>query len=241
MVETSSKSTLTKILNIPYNGWGIEPLTKWSHSPLSPREQIKIVMLDDSVSFTYIPSVSQLPPLSRVIHQLCFDNIFPRDPHHYRITEQDMFFISMILSQKPVNLPGIILSYMNAVVQKDLSLPYGGILTHVFEYFDIDLECTEYVFRTPYPSSTLDQINLKFLEQHMPDVSTGNQPSEYVETMDLQSPIIPQVAQSSNAQSIEGIYSMMQENNSRLGNIESHLGNIESRLLFLQEQQTQLS
>ena len=57
----------------------------------------------------------------------------------------------------------------------------------------------------------------------------------------LQSPIIPQVAQFSNAQSLEGIYSMMQENNSRLGNIESRLGNIESRLLFLQEQQTQLS
>ena len=136
------ESSLGKILNIPYNGWGIEPLTKWSHSPLSPLEQIKIVMLDDSVSFTYIPSVSQLPPLSRVIHQLCFDNIFPRDPHYYRITEQDMFFISMILSQKPVNLPGIILSYMNAVVKKDLSLPYGGILTHVFECFDVDLECT---------------------------------------------------------------------------------------------------
>ena len=84
---------------------------------------------------------------------------------------------------------------------------------------------------------------------------TGNQPSGSVETMadreinhvpnvtfeNLQSPIIPQVAQFSNAQSLEGIYSMMQENNSRLGNIESRLGNIESQLLFLQEQQTQLS
>ena len=44
----------------------------------------------------------------------------------------------------------------------------------------------------------------------------------------LQSPIIPQVAQFSNAKSLEGIYSMMQENNSRPRNIESRLGNIES-------------
>ena len=44
----------------------------------------------------------------------------------------------------------------------------------------------------------------------------------------------PQVAQSSNTPTLEGIYSMVQENNSRLGNIESHL-------LFIQEQQTQLS
>ena len=139
---TLDESTLAKILNIPYNGWGIESLTKWSHSPLFPIEQIKIVMLDDSVPFTYIPSISKLPPFSRVIHQLCFYNIFPRDLHYYRITEQDMFFISMMLSQKPVNFPGVILSYMNVVVQKDLSLPYGGILTHIFECFDVDLECT---------------------------------------------------------------------------------------------------
>ena len=33
----------------------------------------------------------------------------------------------------------------------------------------------------------------------------------------LKSPINPQVAQSSNAPTLEGIYSMVQENNSRLG------------------------
>ena len=249
------ESTLAKILDIPYNGWGIESLTKWSHSPLFPMEQIKIVMLDDSIPFTYIPSISQLPPLSRVIHQLCFYNIFPRNLQHYKITEQDMFIISMMLSQKPVNLPGMIISYMNVVVQKDLSLPYGGILTHVFEHFGVDLDCTEFILRIPYPSSTLDEFNLTSLAEQVPVIPGENQPMQFGETVagqgfnlpsdvvleNSKSPFNPQIAQSSNAPTLEGIYSMMQENNSRLGNIESRLGNIESQLLFFQEQQTQLS
>ena len=211
-------------------------------------DQIKIVMLDDSVPFSYIPSVSQLPPLSRVIHQLCFYNIFPRDLRYYRITEQDMFFMSMLLSQKPVNLPVTILSYMNVIVQKDLSLPFGGILTHVFEYFNVNLDCTEIIMRPPYPSLVLDEYNLTSLAEQFPVISSEKQPMQFGETLvdqgvnplsdvvleNSKSPFNPQVAQSSNAPTLEGIYSMVQENNSRLGNIESHL-------LFIQEQQTQLS
>ena len=62
----------------------------------------------------------------------------------------------------------------------------------------------------------------------------GVNPLSNIVLENLKSPINPQVAQSSNAPTLEGIYSMVQENNSRLGNIESHL-------LFIQEQQTQLS
>ena len=82
-----------------------------------------------------------------------------------------MFIISMMLSQKPVNLLGMILSYMNVVIQKDLSLPYGGILTHIFEHFGVDLDCTEFILRTSYPSSTLDEFNLVSLEQQIPVTS----------------------------------------------------------------------
>ena len=69
----------------------------------------------------------------------------------------------------------------------------------------------------------------------------GVNPLSDVVLENSRSPFNPQVAQSSNAPTLEGIYSMVQENNSRLGNIESRLGNIESQLLFFQEQQTQLS
>ena len=230
---TLDESTLAKILNIPYNGWGIESLTKWSHSPLSPMDQIKTVMLDDSVPFSYLPSVSQLPPLSRVIHHLCFYNIFPRDLRYYRVTEQDMFFMSMLLSQKPVNLPVTILSYMNIIVQKDLSLPFGGILTHVFEYFNVNLDCTEIIMRPPYPSLVLDEYNLTSLAEQFPVISSEKQPMQFGETLvdqgvnplsdvvleNSKSPFNPQVAQPSNAPTLEGIYSMVQENNSRLGTL----------------------
>ena len=39
---TLDESTLAKILNIPYNGWGIESLIKWSHSPLPPWIRLKL-------------------------------------------------------------------------------------------------------------------------------------------------------------------------------------------------------
>ena len=64
-----------------------------------------------------------------------------------------------------MNLPGLILSYMSIIVSKDLSLIYGGILTHIFEHFEVDLECVEYVLRTPYPRSILDRLYLTTLEQ----------------------------------------------------------------------------
>ena len=67
-----------------------------------------------------------------------------------------MFFMSMLLSKKPINHSGSILSYMAFVVQKDLSLPYGGILTHEFEYFRVNLDGNEYIFRQPFPNSVLD-------------------------------------------------------------------------------------
>ena len=69
----------------------------------------------------------------------------------------------------------------------------------------------------------------------------GVNPLSNIVLENLKSPINPQVAQSSKTPTLEGIYSMVQENNSRLGNIESRLGNIESQLLFFQEQQTQFS
>ena len=72
------------------------------------------------------------------------------------MNEQDMFFISMLLSKRPLNLPGTMLSYMAHITSKDLTLSYGGILTRVFEHFDVDLDYIEYVLRTLFPSSMLD-------------------------------------------------------------------------------------
>ena len=69
----------------------------------------------------------------------------------------------------------------------------------------------------------------------------GVNPLSDVVLENSKSPFNPQVAQPSNAPTLEGIYSMVQENNSRLGNIKNRLRNIESQLLFFQEQQTQLS
>ena len=111
------------------------------------------------------------------------------------------------------------------------------------------MDCTEVILRIPYPSLVLDEYNLTSLAEQIPVIPSENQPMQFGETVagqgfnppsdvileNSRSPFNPQVAQSSNAPTLEGIYSMVQENNSRLGNIESRLGNIESQLLFFQE------
>ena len=84
--------------------------------------------------------------------------------------------MSMMLSQKSVNLPITILSYMNVIVQKDLSLPFGGILRHVFEHFNVNLDCTEIILRPPYPGSVLDEYNLTSLPEQIPVIPSEKQP-----------------------------------------------------------------
>ena len=130
-------------------------------------------MSDNSIQSEYVPYLDKLSTLSRVLYHLCFYNIFPRNPQLLKVNEQDMFFISMLLSKRPLNLPGTMLSYMAHVTSKDLSLPYGGILTRVFEHFDVDLDYIEYVLRTPFPSSMLDQLYLTTLEQETLNKSKG--------------------------------------------------------------------
>ena len=56
---------------------------------------------------------------------------------------------------------------MAFVVQKDLSLPYGGILTHVFEHFGVNLDGNECIFRQPFPNSILDQLILSASENNI--------------------------------------------------------------------------
>ena len=133
-------------------------------------------MSDNSIQSHYVPYIDQLPALSRILHHLCFYNLFPRDPILLKVNEQDMFFISMLLSKRSLNFPGSILSYISNVVSKDLSLPYGGILTRVFEHFEVDLDCIEYVLRTPIPSTMLDQLYLTTLEQEDLSKSKEKQP-----------------------------------------------------------------
>ena len=243
---TLDDSTLGRILNIPNEGWGIQNLSDWSLYPISPLEQTRIVMSDDSFQSKCVPHVDKLPPFSRIIHHLCFYNIFPRDPELLQVSEQDMFFISSLLSKKPINLPGSILSFMAFVVEKDLSLPYGGILTHVFEYFGVNLDGNEYIFRQPFPNSILDQLIISAFENEHCRKSKGKQPlvvDEVIEVQDmpqiptigsveLNPPQFQQPGQSSTSHSLEDLYSLIQYINSRVITIEQYL-------LFLQEQQAQ--
>ena len=62
---------------------------------------------------------------------------------------------------------------MAFMVQKDLSLPYGWILTHVFEHFGVNLDGNEYIFRQPFPNSILNQLILSAIENEHRHKSKG--------------------------------------------------------------------
>ena len=79
----------------------------------------------------------------------------------------------MLLSKKPINLLGSILCFMAFVVPKDLSLPYGGIFTYVFEHFGVNLDGNEYIFRQPFSNSFLDQLILSAIENECCHKSKG--------------------------------------------------------------------
>ena len=126
------------------------------------------------------------------------------------------------------------------VVEKDLQLPYGWILTHVFEYFGVNLDGNEYIFRQPFPNSILDQLIISAFENELHRKSKGKQPLVVDEVIEMQDmPQIPtigsvelnlpqfqQPAQSSTSRSLEDLYSLIQD-------INSHVRTIEQYLLFL--------
>ena len=77
--------------------------------------------------------------------------------------------------------------------------------------------------------------SLKILE------SLDASPLHNVVLEELNPPFIQQPGQSSNAPSLENIYSLVRENNVRLENMNARLENMERHLLFLQKQQAQTS
>ena len=129
----------------------------------------------------------------------------------------------MLLSKKIINLSGSILAFMAFVVEKDLSLPYGGILTHIFKYFGVNLDGNEYIFRQQFSNLILDQLILSAIENEHHRKSKGKQPivvNEVIEvqniaqiptvgSVELNPPQFQQPGQSSTSHSLEDLYSLI--------------------------------
>ena len=159
-VITLDENFLARLLNIPAQGWVVNSVHDWTESPFSPLEQTKLFMCDDSKVEAYIPHAVDIPFQIKVIQNLCYRILYPRDPEGVRCKPCDLFLVSMLLTGKPVNLPKSMLLYMETVWTKRMALPFTGVLTHIFKNLGIDLSKEAHVDKEPFPMSLLRRVQL---------------------------------------------------------------------------------
>ena len=129
-----------------------------SSLPYSLQRQIQIMSNDNSLSTENIPPITALPLFSRVVHHICVHSVSPRDPHNHRLKGSDLFFTSLLLSRTKINLPACMITHMSEVHSNNLSLPYGGFLTHIFSHFGVDFSNEESWLGEAFNFATLGRL-----------------------------------------------------------------------------------
>ena len=100
----------------------------WTENPISPLEQTRIFLCDDSKEETYVPHAIEISFHIKVIKNMCYHILYTRDPDGVRYRPCDMFLISMLMTGRPVNLPRSMLQYIVMAWTKRMALPFIGVL-----------------------------------------------------------------------------------------------------------------
>ncbi|PON55373.1 hypothetical protein PanWU01x14_188670 [Parasponia andersonii] len=101
-----------------------------------PQQALLRVCFPDS--FQPKPRVTNLILEARILFQFVSQNMIPRAGHRDAPTFSDICFVDSILVGRELNLPFFILHEMiNAIENRRSSLPYGFLLTRVFQHFNI--------------------------------------------------------------------------------------------------------
>ncbi|GFZ15756.1 hypothetical protein Acr_25g0001650 [Actinidia rufa] len=76
----------------------------------------------------------------RLFHKFISYNVTPKHGHHNQVSTMENFIIYRSAIEDPLNLNYIILREMAYVrTHKNRSLPYGALLTKIFEHFEVNL------------------------------------------------------------------------------------------------------
>ena len=146
---TFKSDWLASIFGVSDNG--VCPFT--THQPfldddLLPLEaQVQSIVGDhfDSSGATR-PLVSDLSPLSLLLFRLIHTNVLPRKSGRDRVTYQDIILLSLLQSQRPINMSLLILKHMFHCASHDsMHYPYPALLTKLFNYFELITEFDEFV------------------------------------------------------------------------------------------------
>lgn len=130
----------------------------------SELDQLKIVRGIEDLSHYAPPTTTTVTPIAHVLFKICIDNINPRTGTRSNFAGQDVTVVSMLLSEKPFNLAGLILKNMLDVFEPNTanSLPYGLFLTSVFKWFGIKLDGEEFEEAKEFlDAKSLHQSHLK--------------------------------------------------------------------------------
>ncbi|KAL2542262.1 Uncharacterized protein Adt_03240 [Abeliophyllum distichum] len=86
-------------------------------------------------------STNLLTLTCRVLHNIIAHIIVPRKGHHDEVNHYDVFLLDSILLGRKQDFPYIMLQHMNSVLSstRPKVLPYGMILTKVFEHFGVSV------------------------------------------------------------------------------------------------------
>ncbi|GFY95346.1 hypothetical protein Acr_10g0007310 [Actinidia rufa] len=129
---------LSQIIGVPNDGELI-----FLEKPSQLKNHVNKTEMNETVSIHGTVGASQHKELKkefRLFHKFISYNVTPKHGHHNQVSTMENFIIYRSAIEDPLNLNYIILREMAYVrTHKNRSLPYGALLTKIFEHFEVNL------------------------------------------------------------------------------------------------------
>ncbi|GAV64822.1 hypothetical protein CFOL_v3_08337 [Cephalotus follicularis] len=158
---------LASILHIPHTGLYIFEHKKWPEvEGFHPNQILSILYPNDpNVHPNMALTTNKLSVDHRLLHHLIVHQILPTGGRYAKLSRMQVFLMWCILSKIEFCFPLLMLKTMvRAFSQKKSVLPFGSILTKVFQHFHIRLEgevATKLKKEDTYNKSTLNRMGWK--------------------------------------------------------------------------------
>ncbi|GAV79546.1 hypothetical protein CFOL_v3_23011 [Cephalotus follicularis] len=158
---------LASILHIPHTGLYVFEQKKWPKvEGFHPNQILSILYPNDpNVHPNMALTTNRLSVDHRLLHHLIVHQILPTGGGYAKLSRMQVFLMWCILSKIEFCFPLLMLKTMvRAFSQKKFVLPFGSILTKVFQHFHIRLEgevATKLKKEDTYNKSTLNRMGWK--------------------------------------------------------------------------------
>ncbi|GAV59750.1 hypothetical protein CFOL_v3_03281, partial [Cephalotus follicularis] len=173
---------LASILHIPHTGLYVFEHKKWPEvEGFHPNQILSILYPNDpNVHPNMALTTNRLSVDHRLLHHIIVHQILPTGGGYAKLSRMQVFLMWCILSKIEFCFPLLMLKTMvRAFSQKKSVLPFGSILTKVFQHFHIRLEgeiATKLKKEDTYNKSTLNRMGWKKQEgiwTYCPKVDQG--------------------------------------------------------------------